>query len=166
MAVTQRRINPRDHPYYVDNDPVSFKVAFRGRKKSKKRVTPEEDFMRLAERVWRYGRGKIRNKADFLGVYNGYMRGSPERNNVELREATFEELQRKHKVSSSVGTTRKRMRVFSAAGKHVPVVEFEYWGSIKNKGADSSHQVKVRRTKLPSGRVVYRDRRGRFAKLI
>lgn len=128
---------------------------------AKKRITPDEDLDRLAERVWRRGRGKIRNKADFIAVYEGYMGGSNVRGRDDVREGTFEKLAKKHpKVKREVFTKRERVEAFVSAGRKPAPSEFDFPGVIKGR------RVFARRTKFkkPGGgeQTVFRDKKGRF----
>lgn len=133
------------------------------------RKTPEDDYERLAERIWKRGRGKIKNKADFVSVYTSYLKDVDAKDNKALREAVFGKLQSDHpKVSSSLVSKKERVEVFVEAGKRPSPGEFKFQGFIRGR------QVAVRRTKYrrvyASGRVVepvvYRDRKGRFAKVV
>ena len=81
------------------------------------RKTPEEDYERLAERIWLKGRKKIKNKADYLAVYVGYMKDTGKENSKSLREKVWQKLKIKHDLSDSVRTSEERMKVFNRAGR-------------------------------------------------
>ena len=128
--------------------------------KARKRTTSEEDYQRLAERVWRRGRGKIKNKADFISVYEGYMVNSSVKGDSDLRESVFGSIQKSHSgVSSSIVTKKERVKAFVGAGKKPSAAEFEFPGVQKGR------RVYSRRTKFRRGVrefTVYRDKKGRF----
>lgn len=128
----------------------------------KQRKTPEEDVDRLQERIWRRGRGKIKNKADFLSVYYGYMKNSPQKNDVDLQDKVFGNMQQRHKgLSSDIVGKRDRLKLFKRAGKTPSAKEFNTIGYQKKGG----RQVYARRTvyKYKSRQItVFRDKKGRF----
>jgi len=132
--------------------------------KVKKRVTPEEDYDRLAERIWQRGRGKIRNKADFISVYAGYMRDSGQRDNAALREGVFGRIQKRHDVSSSIVTKKDRVDIFNQAGMRPSSAEFSFLGVVKGKPvyARSMRIKRVLKDGSVKSPVVYRDKKGRF----
>lgn len=139
-------------PYYVDNTPISL------------RTTPEDDIDRLAERVWRRGKGKIQNRADFNRVYDTYMSEKTAHgagSNTELKDSVFKSLQRSHRsVSSSTATTQKRLKVFGEVAKRPSDLEFNVLGKVKGRTV----YARATRIKRKDGRepVVYRDRKGHF----
>ena len=127
--------------------------------RTKKRVTPEDDYDRLAERIWRRGRGKIKNKADFISVYETYMNDSNVKGNAGIRESVFDRVQAKHKVSSSIVTKKERVDAFREVARKPGSAEFEFLGLSRGR------RVYARRTVLVRGgrqRVTYRDKKGRF----
>ena len=127
-----------------------------------KRTTPEDDYDRLAERVWQRGRGKIKNKADFIAVYDTYMKESNIPRDRGVREKVFGRIQRQHKVSPAIQITKKRLGVFVKAGEKPSPAEFNILGTSKGR------RVYVRRTIIKykgSSKTVYRDKKGRFAKV-
>ena len=136
----------------------------RSRKQVKKRVTPEEDYDRLAERVWQRGGGKIKNKADYMSVYAGYMRDSGQKDNVDLREGVFGRIQKRHDVSSSIVTKKERVEIFNKAGMRPSDKEFTFLGVSKGKPvyARSTRVRRVLKTGEVRNPVVFRDKKGRF----
>jgi len=127
----------------------------------KKRTTPEDDYDRLAERIWRRGGGRIKNQADFISVFDSYMRESDQKSNKSLIQGVFERIQKKHpKVSSSLFTEKARVEAFVKAGGKPSAAEFNVLRLSKGR------RVYARRTKLVDRwgieRVVFRDKKGRF----
>lgn len=131
----------------------------------KKRVTPEDDYRRLAERVWRRGKQDglvIKTKADFLSVYQSYMRNAPNRNDESLRDNVFGEVQKRHPgVSSSVKTSKERVEVFYEAGAKPSAAEFNVLGKSGGRTVYARRTV-VKFVKRGVVRVVFRDKKGRF----
>ena len=128
----------------------------------RKRKTLEDDFERLAERIWQRGRGKIKNKADFIAVYNSYLRESGAKDNIELREKTFNTITKRHKISPAITTTKERAKVFVKAGNKPSKQEFDTLGTIKGR------RVYARETRTKrNGKEfrAFRDERGRFVKV-
>ena len=128
----------------------------------KKRKTLEDDIERLQERIWRRGRGKIKNKADFLAVYRSYLKDNDAKANVALQESVFSNMQSKHKgISSAVTTKKERAKAFVKAGQKPSAAEFDTIGYQKRGG----RQVYARRTKYRYKNrevIVFRDKKGRF----
>lgn len=139
-----------------------------------RRKTPEDDIDRLAERIWQRGRGRIRNKADFLSVYSAYLYDNQARDNRDLRDAVFGRLRKKHpKVSTVVVTRRDRVEAFREAGMRPAASEFSFVGKVRGKTV-YARRGKVRRAYKVKGEpyrvvfrefVVYRDKKGRFVKV-
>jgi len=129
-----------------------------------KRTTDETDYIRLAERIWNRGRGRIRTKADFISVYNIYMKDSTISGNNEVREKVFSKIQSRHKsVSGSLFTTKKRVHAFAKGGAVPSRKEFDELGEQKGR------TVQARRTVIKFRgvtRYIYRDAKGRFVKRI
>ena len=131
----------------------------------RQKETYDDDIDRLAERIWTRGRGKIKNKADFLSVYNGYMRDTGQLRNKELQEKVFDSIRGTHDVSSAITTKKERVKVFREAGTKPSPAEFDTAGSVGGK------IVKVRLTHYHHKKFnrqvwVYRDKKGRFAKVV
>ena len=128
-----------------------------------KRITAEEDFNRLAEKIKNRGRGKITSRADFDAVYNSYMREGKIESRRGLRESTWDAYK---KLNPNVrGRERKenitRSQVFTEFGKIPAKSEFN------NEGFSKGRRVLIRQNtkkKKDGVKRVYRDKRGRFAK--
>jgi len=129
----------------------------------RKRKTIEDDYERLAERIHQRGRGKIRNKADFLSVYDSYMKDSGARNNIDLRNKSFNLYKTQHpKVTGSLVSNKERVKVFRQAGSKPSKEEFDIVGRVNGR----TTYIRETRIKLANGRVkrIYRDTKGRFAR--
>ena len=128
----------------------------------RKRKTIEDDIDRLEERIWRRGRGKIRNQADFIGVYDSYLKDSSAGLDQKLRNKVFSRMRQKHKgISAKVKINAERMELFELAGTIPSKKEFDIIGSQKGR------KVYARRTKFKfkdKERTVFRDSKGRFVK--
>lgn len=132
----------------------------------KDRKTPEDDIERLAERVWDRGREKIQDRSDFEAVFLGYMvnegRASKSK---KLRDAVFNKIVELHPGKVFKGRLHangEREKVFSKLAVKPTQQEFDTFGFVKGR------VVKVRQTHYYAQgrrRVVFRDIRGRFARI-
>lgn len=161
----------RQASYFVDNDPVSFKKAGWPHGTVKKRVTPAWELDRLAERVWSRGRNRIRSKGDFLAVWDGFFKGGVGGDNVALREDVFERVKRAHplKVSDSVVASADRVEKFREAGGKPLRQDFSFRATVYVKKDKMVVPVYARATWVEFRgvrRKVFRDERGRYAKVV
>lgn len=133
-----------------------------------KRITPEDDVNRLAERLWERSRGKMQTRTDFDTVFDTYLTQDGQdltpRQKRTLRQQVFDSIRRKHKnVKDRRVKNEERERVFEAAAVKPSPKEFD------TLGTSGGRRVYARRTILRfkdgTQRVVYRDRKGRFVKV-
>ena len=139
----------------------------RGKGYVKKRVTPDEDYDRLAERVWRRAdqKGiKIHNQADFISVFETYMKDSNVKGNTTLRDNVFKKIQARHDVSSSLFTSKERVEVFVKVAEKPGPKEFTYAGTRKGARVFARRTTyrKVLRDGTVKNPIVFRDKKGRF----
>ena len=122
---------------------------------TKKRFTPEEDFKRLAERIWSNKRGKIIDEKSFNKEFDNYLEESPKaRSDKLLRSKVFSELQNHH---TSVKYGRKSL----VKTRRATIIRYEFTGFVKGK------EVKARESRFKiKGKTVLRlrDAKGRFVK--
>lgn len=167
----------------------------KGGKKMPKRVTPEQEFDRLAERIYNEHGENIVDRDTFDVFFNRYM-GSEDitrKRDVVLREKTFDYYAKNH---SGVSTERiheeaggKNLAVDMAKTAKTIVTDKKQYrklgaGKVDLKGYDTKPKFKKKLdvTARVKGKIVYatqdtviikghkitvyRDRKGRFAKKI
>jgi len=134
---------------------------------AKKRVTPEDDFTRLAEKIWTMGRSNITNRTDFNSVYDSFM--SDVGHSDKMKDKVFEKIQQKHKTVKDVrGRNKARSQVFKQFGEQ-PVRSKKQGIKFNTLALQGKHGkvVWARKTRVKirgKERVVLRDSKGQFVK--
>jgi len=126
------------------------------------RTPVTEDVQRLAERVFNEYGGRIRTYEDFRKAWDAYMEGEPmtHRQEVNLRETVFDVMKDRYE---SVRDTRETGRVVEEDKKgRKRVKRGLFQGFIKGEPV-TVYQDAV--TINDTRRTVYRDSKGRFAKV-
>ena len=125
-----------------------------------KRITTEEDVERLSERVWRHGGYSIRDEDQFKTVFKDYMDGDITGKQEKLMSNTWDYTAVKHNLPT--GKQWRPSKDMDIRSK--PKKDFDFIGTIGKK-----HKVvRVRKTSYKRENktvIVYRDEKGRFAKL-
>ena len=136
----------------------------------KRRVTKEEDIIRLAERVFKQNPG-MQNRADFNTTFDVYMDADlTKAQNTLLRNDVFDNIRSKHRGISPDGKEKRKEKPKRRLTKAQRLAErkrdvksykrkafsFEFAGRVRNK------VVFLRKATDKRGRISYRDSKGRF----
>ena len=133
-------------------------------------MTPEDDYNRLAERIWNRGRGRIRTREDYDAVFSTYMKDSRLHGQTALSvsDRVFRKVERKHGLEKYRGMTRTE----DAAQREIALGKLAAMPSkneFEFRGYSGKRQAYLRRTVFEyRGRTVtvYRDSKGRFGRLV
>ena len=122
-----------------------------------RRITQEDDADRLAERVYNYTNGNIKDRNGFDQAFNDYMGEINQKQDTKLRKEVFDRMTSKHSgiIRERFKATRKPVQ----AGKKTNI--FNVLASTRGKVVYAHRTyVKVRGKR----QVRLRDKLGRFAK--
>lgn len=132
------------------------------RRKRRRRVTPEDDYVRLAERLWNYSAGSIKDEDTFDRAYDSYM-GEFAGKNKELKKKVFKKLTESHTdVLRTRGTKKRELTRREQVELKQKKYNYDYPAYSKFR------VVYARKTSVTirgKKRVVYRDRNGRYARV-
>jgi len=114
-----------------------------------KRVTPEEDIDRLAERLRRFSREKI-DEENFDEIFDDYMEALTPEQDTLLRRKVRQKLRLERIPKRKVRKARKPRQQFPQVGKVKKKIVF---------ARQTQHKLKGKTV------TVFRDRKGRFVKV-